>query len=192
MLSSVCSECDEPSELGKLRKTNDNCFMTYTTSNSSEELVSAFQSLGTDDQLALFWFVYTEMGDSVTPAAPGASTVSPEIAEGLYNQVKEKSHEEQLQVQRDLIEHKNTLISREYGALSDTTKLLFWYRLAQGMDSSEIIPMPPGYELSEQLQQVLEKIKAIDFAEQITLFRNIVGPMGVDPTTAEHDEATGL
>ena len=166
--------------------------MTYTTSNSSEELVSAFQSLGTDDQLALFWFVYTEMGDSITPAAPGASTVSPEIAEGLYNQVKEKSQEEQLQIQRDLIEHKNTLIGREYGALSDTTKLLFWYRLSQGMDSGEIIPVPPGYELSEQLQQVLEKIKAIDFGEQITLFRNIVGPMGVDPATAEHDESTGL
>lgn len=166
--------------------------MTYTTSNSSEELVSAFQSLGTDDQLALFWFVYTEMGESITPAAPGASTVSPEIAEGLYNQVKEKSQEEQLQIQRDLIEHKNTMICREYGALSDTTKLLFWYRLSQGMDAGEIIPVPPGYELSGELQQVLEKIKAIDFGEQITLFRNIVGPMGVDPTTAEHDESTGL
>ena len=166
--------------------------MTYTTSNSSSELVSAFQSLGTDEQLALFWFVYTEMGESITPAAPGASTVSPEIAEGLYNQVKEKSQEEQLQIQRDLIDHKNTLFTREYGALSDTTKLLFWYRLSQGMDSGEIIPMPPGYELPSQSQEVLNKIKELDFGQQITLFRDIVVPMGVDPTTAEHDEATGL
>ena len=56
------------------------------------------------------------MGDSVTPAAPAASTVSPEIAEGLFNQVKELSHEEQLQLQRDLILHKNSFIAREYGA----------------------------------------------------------------------------
>lgn len=166
--------------------------MTYTTSNSSSELVSAFQSLDADQQLALFWFVYTEMGESITPAAPGASTVSPEVAESLFNQVKELSREEQLQVQRDLINHTNSLISREYGAFSDTTKLLFWYLLAQGMDAGTIVPMPSDYKLSEEADQVFGKVKGLDFSQQITLFRDIVGPMGVDPTTAEHDEATGL
>lgn len=34
------------------------------------------------------------------------------------------SFEEQLQVQQDLVNRKNGLISREYGALSDPTKLL--------------------------------------------------------------------
>ncbi|MGQ9869441.1 orange carotenoid protein N-terminal domain-containing protein [Leptodesmis sp.] len=56
--------------------------------------------------------------------APSASKVSPEIAEGLLNQVKEMSFEEQLQVQQDLVNCKNGLISREYAALSDLTKLL--------------------------------------------------------------------
>ncbi|MBE9181663.1 Orange carotenoid protein [Oculatella sp. LEGE 06141] len=166
--------------------------MTYTTSNPSSELVQAFRSLDVDQQLALFWFVYKEMGDSITPAAPGASTVSPEIAEGLFNQVKEMSHDEQLQVQRDLVSNKNTMITREYGALSDTTKLLFWYRLAQGMDSNTIIPMPPGYELNEQANNLLEQIKGLEFENQITLFRDVVGPMGVDPTTESHDESTGI
>lgn len=166
--------------------------MTYTTSNSANELVQAFQSLDVDQQLALFYFIYKEMGDSVTPAAPAASTVSPEIAEGLFNQVKELSHEEQLQLQRDLIQRKNSLIAREYGALSDTTKLLFWYYLAQGMDQGTIIPMPANYELAESAKQIFEQIKGIDFGQQITLFRDIVSPMGVDPTVAEHDEATGL
>ncbi|MBD1851345.1 orange carotenoid protein N-terminal domain-containing protein [Leptolyngbya sp. FACHB-711] len=166
--------------------------MTYTTSNSSTELVQAFQSLDVDQQLALFYFIYKEMGDSVTPAAPAASTVSPEIAEGLFNQVKELSHEEQLQLQRDLVMRKNSFIAREYGALSDTTKLLFWYYLSQGMDQGTIIPMPANYELSEQANQLFEQIKGLDFGQQITLFRDIVAPMGVDPTTAEHNEETGL
>lgn len=166
--------------------------MTYTTSNSASELVQAFQRLDVDQQLALFYFIYKEMGDSITPAAPAASTVSPEIAEGLFNQVKELSHEEQLQLQRDLIQRKNSFIAREYGALSDTTKLLFWYYLAQGMDQGTVIPMPAHYELSEQANQLFEQIKAIDFGQQITLFRDIVAPMGVDPTSVEHDEATGL
>jgi hypothetical protein len=143
-------------------------------------LVKAFQSLDVDQQLALFYFVYKEMGNSVTPAAPGASTVSPEIAEGLFNQVKELSHEQQLQLQRDLIQHKETTITREYSALSDTTKLLFWYRLAQGMDTSEIIPLPADYKLSDQANQVFSQIKGLEFEKQITFFRDIVGPMGVD------------
>jgi hypothetical protein len=159
--------------------------MTYTTSNPSE-LAQAFQNLDVDQQLALFYFIYKEMGDSITPAAPSASTVSPEIAEGLFNQVKELSHQEQLQLQRDLITRKNTLITREYGALSDTTKLLFWYLLAQGMDNGTVIPMPADYQLSNEANSLFSKIRALDFGQQITLFRDIVSPMGVAPT------ATGI
>jgi hypothetical protein len=166
--------------------------MTYTTSDSENKLVTGFQSLDVDQQLALFYFVYKEMGDSVTPAAPGASTVSPEIGEAYFNRVKELPHDQQLELQRDLINHKNTEFSREYGALSDTTKLLFWYLLAQGMDNQTIIPLPPGYELSSEANQVLEQIKGLDFEQQITLFRDIVSPMGVDPTAVEHDSETGL
>jgi hypothetical protein len=166
--------------------------MTFTTSNSSE-LAQAFQNLDVDQQLALFYFIYKEMGDSITPAAPSASTVSPEIAEGLFNQVREMSHEEQLQLQRDLISRKNTLITREYGALSDTTKLLFWYLLAQGMDNGTIIPMPADYQLSGEANSLFSKIKALDFGQQITLFRDIVSPMGVDSTSGSvQDQNTGL
>jgi hypothetical protein len=166
--------------------------MTYVQSNSATELVKAFQSLDADQQLALFWFVYTEMGESITPAAPSASTVSPEIAEGLLNQVKAMSFEEQLQVQRDLVNRQNGLISREYGALSDTTKLLFWYRLAQEMEQGSVVPFPQDYQLSQQAQNVFQQIKQLDFGQQITLFRDIVGPMGVDPSAANQDSATGL
>jgi ornithine carbamoyltransferase len=133
-----------------------------------------------DDQLGLFWFIYKEMGSSITPAAPGASTVSPDIAEGLFNQVKELSHEEQLQVQRDLINKADSVYTREYGSMGDTTKLLFWYRLAQGMDSATIIPVPPGYELSSQARELLDKVKGLGFQQQITLFRDYVSPMGAE------------
>ncbi|XGW00513.1 MAG: orange carotenoid protein N-terminal domain-containing protein [Leptolyngbya sp. BL-A-14] len=166
--------------------------MTYTTSNPSSEQVKAFQRLDADQQLALFWFIYTEMGESITPAAPGASTVSPTIAEGLFNQVKEMSHEEQLQLQRDLIARKNTQFAREYGAIGDTTKLLFWYLLAQGMDNGTVIPVPSDYKLSADAESLFNQIKRLEFNEQITLFRDIVSPMGVDPNAVERDSETGL
>lgn len=156
--------------------------MTYTQTNDPtiRELVQSWGKLDVDDQLALFWFIYKEMGNTITPAAPGASTVSPEIAEGLFNQVKELSHEEQLQFQRDLINGADNEFTRMYGSLGETTKLLVWYRLAQGMDNATIIPMPANYQLSGDSQQLLDKIKEIDFEQQITLFRDYVGAMGAD------------
>jgi hypothetical protein len=165
--------------------------MAYAVSNNPTSIVKAFQDLEIDQQLALFWFIYTETGKSITPAAPAASTASEPIAQGLFDQVKEMSHEEQLQVQRDLITHKNSLISREYGALSDTTKLLFWYLLAVGMEQQTIIPMPSDYQLSEPAQSIFDQIKEIDFEQQITIFRDIVSPMGVD-STAMGSAQTGI
>ncbi|MHC5725954.1 MAG: orange carotenoid protein N-terminal domain-containing protein [Nostoc sp.] len=154
--------------------------MTYTQTNDPtiHEHVQAWQKLDVDQQLALFWFIYKEIGRSITPAAPGASTASPEIAEGLFNQVKELSHEEQLQVQRDLINKVDTLISREYGSLGDTTKLLFWYRLSQGMENGTIIPIPDDYQLSSESKALFGRIQGLEFEQQITLFRDYVSPMG--------------
>ncbi len=154
---------------------------TQTNDPKVREIVQSIQKLGVDEQLALFYFIYKEMGDSITPAAPGASTVSPAVADGLFNQVKELSHEEQLQLQRDLINKADTVHSREYGSMSDTTKLLFWYRLAQGMDANTIIPMPAGYEMSSQSKELMDKIKPLDFGVQMSLFRDYVAPMGADP-----------
>ncbi|MEH2384776.1 MAG: orange carotenoid protein N-terminal domain-containing protein [Nostoc sp.] len=154
--------------------------MTYTQTNDPtiHEHIQAWQKLDVDQQLALFWFIYKEIGGSITPAAPGASTASPEIAEGLFNQVKELSHEQQLQVQRDLINKVDTLISREYGSLGDTTKLLFWYRLSQGMENGTIIPIPDDYQLSSESKALFGRIQGLEFEQQITLFRDYVSPMG--------------
>lgn len=156
--------------------------MTFTQTNDPtiREHVQAWQKLDVDQQLALFWFIYKEMGNSITPAAPGASTASPEIAEGLFNQVKELSHEEQLQIQRDLINKVDSQISRQYGSLGDTTKLLFWYRLSQGMDSGTIIPIPSDYQLPSESKVLFGKIQGLAFEQQITLFRDYVSPMGAE------------
>ena len=156
------------------------------------ELTSDFKSLSTDQKLTLLWVIYKEVGHSITPAAPGASTASPAVAEGLFQQVLELSYEEQLQVQRDLIDRKNCLISREYGPLSDTTKLLFWYLLAQGMDRTEIIPMPEGYTVDASVTKCMTKLQQLEYYEQITVLRTLVSDMGTDPLSSPHDKATGL
>ncbi|MEH2008855.1 orange carotenoid protein N-terminal domain-containing protein [Nostoc sp.] len=153
---------------------------TQTNDPTIREHVQAWQSLNVDQQLALFWFIYKEIGRSITPAAPGASTASSEIAEGLFNQVKELSHEQQLQVQRDLINKVDTQLSREYGSLGDTTKLLFWYLLSQGMQNGTIIPIPDDYQLPSESKVLFGRIQGLAFEQQITLFRDYVSPMGAE------------
>ena len=152
--------------------------MTFSTTSAYDQGKADIQSLSVDDQLGVLWFVYTEMGKSITPAAPGAS--GSDIAQGLFDRVKGLSHEEQLQVMRDIASKTNTEISRIYGAMSPETKLAFWYFLAVGMDEGTIIPMPPDYQLPEAGKTLLGKIQNMDFQQQIDFLRGTVLEMGVD------------
>ena len=170
----------------RVNVTNWRNTLTQLTSNIHPQIAASFTALSTDQKLALLWYIYKEVGKSITPAAPGASTASPAIAEGLFKQVLEMSHEEQLQVQRDLIEQKDGVIGHEYGALSNTTKLLFWYLLAQGMDRSEIIPMPDQYQLEPQSTECLTQLQALDYSEQITVLRDFVSEMGIETVAASN------
>jgi len=153
--------------------------MTFTTSGAYDHQGKAdIQSLSVDDQLGVLWFVYTEMGKSITPAAPGAS--GSDIAQGLFDQVKPLPHEEQLQVMRDIASKANTEISRMYGSMSPETKLAFWYFLALGMDEGTIIPVPSDYELPEAGKALLGKVQAMDFQQQIDFLRGTVLEMGAE------------
>ncbi|MGB3264866.1 MAG: orange carotenoid protein N-terminal domain-containing protein [Microcoleus sp.] len=150
--------------------------MTFSTTSAYDQGKADMQSLNVDDQLGLLWFVYTEMGKSITPAAPGAA--GSEIAEGLFEQVKPLPKEEQLQVMRDIASKANTEISRMYGSMSPETKLAFWYFLAVGMDEGTIIPVPSDYKLPEAGNALLAKIKGMDFQQQIDFLRGTVLEMG--------------
>ena len=152
---------------------------TGTSEQNISRALSSYKNLSTDEKLALLWYVYTKMGTSVTPAAPGAA--ADEIANGLFDQVKDLSFDEQLDVQRKIIEEKDTVISREYGSLSENTKLYFWYRLAQGMEAGTIVPMPDNYEPSGGVTELLSQIETMEFQQQITVLRDAVVGAGAEP-----------
>ncbi|WP_245939656.1 orange carotenoid protein N-terminal domain-containing protein [Stenomitos frigidus] len=52
--------------------------------------------------------------------------------------------------------------------------------------------VPSDYKLSAEAESLFSQIRLLEFSEQITLFRDIVSPMGIDPNAVEHDPATGL
>lgn len=166
--------------------------MVYATTVSPAQLTAipatewvarttgAIAGLSVDDQLTLLWELYTEMGRSVTPAAPGAARL--QLAEGLLADIKALSFHEQLQAMRDIAAKCNTPISRSYGVLGVNTKLAFWYCLSEWMDNGSVVPMPQGYKLSEAARKIFDVfVLKLDFSQQITVMRNAVAKMGVDP-----------
>ena len=143
----------------------------------------AFYKLSVEDQLALLWFAYTEMGVSITPAATGSASMV--LAEGLLEEIKQMPGPAQSQAMYDLASNADTPISRTYSSFRVNTKLGFWYELGQLMKQGLVAPIPAGYQMGTDAVAVLETIKKLDPGQQITVLRNTVVYMGYDPALSE-------
>lgn len=148
-------------------------------------IIALFDQLSVDDRLALLWYAYTEMGKTITPAAPGAARL--QFAERLLNEIKQMNNEGQMQVMRELALRADTPISRTYGFFSVNTKLAFWYELGELMKQGLVTPVPTGYQMSPGVEIVLEAIKKLDAGQQITVLRNTVVDMGYDSDAASSE-----
>jgi Orange carotenoid protein, N-terminal/Nuclear transport factor 2 (NTF2) domain len=140
--------------------------------------IARFNQLNAEDQLALIWFAYTEMGSTITVAAPGAASMV--FAEGLMNQIRQMSQIEQSQAMCDLANRADTPVCRAYAGFSANIKLGFWYQLGEWMEQGIVAPIPEGYKLSANASSVLQAIRALDQGQQITVLRNAVVDMGYD------------
>lgn len=149
--------------------------------------VEMFDRLDIDAQLAFLWYAYTELGRSITPAAPGKANL--QLMEGLFKQIKQMSHEQQTQLMRDLASNADTPISRSYAYFSINAKLGFWYQLGEWMKQGLVAPMPVGHQMSTEVEAVLETVKKLDPGQQITILRNTVVDMGFDPTVTPKQDA---
>ncbi|HAZ47977.1 MAG TPA: Red carotenoid-binding protein [Cyanobacteria bacterium UBA11369] len=140
--------------------------------------IARFNQLSAEDQLALIWFAYLEMGKSITIAAPGAANM--QFAEATMNQIRQMSFREQSQVMCDLANRADTPICRTYATWSANIKLGFWYQLGQWMEQGIVAPIPEGYKLSANAAAVLQAIRDLESGQQITVLRNNVVDMGFD------------
>lgn len=144
-------------------------------SADTQNVVQAFEALNTDDKLALLYYVYKKMGDSITPAAPTAA--NPELAPKLLGDFYNLSNDEQLAVMRAIVNRDTSEYSRAYGALTENNQLVVWYAWAVGMGDT-VVDMPPDYQPTQAINDVLSHIEGLDFEGQISLLREIVGDMG--------------
>jgi hypothetical protein len=169
--------------------------MTYTIEKAAQifpdtrsadavpALTARFNLLSAEDQLALIWYAYLEMGKSITIAAPGAARM--QFAERTLNDIRQMGFPEQSQVMCDLANRTDTPISRTYAIWSPNIKLGFWYQLGEWMNEGTVAPIPEGYQLSANASALLNSIKTIEAGQQITVLRNFVVDMGYDPKKLE-------
>jgi|SRR4028119_34112 hypothetical protein len=146
-----------------------------TRSEDSKKVLEAFEALGTDEKLALFYYVYKKMGDSITPAAPTAA--NPELAPRLLGEFYELSDDDQLAVMRAIVNREDTDLSRAYGALTVNNQLAVWYAWAIGMGDT-VVDLPEGYEATQAINDALSQIEGLEFEGQISMLREFVTNMG--------------
>jgi hypothetical protein len=146
-------------------------------------ITARFRLLSAEDQLALIWYAYLEMGTTITVAAPGAARM--QFAEPVLNQIKAMNFADQSQVMCDLANRSDTPICRTYAVWSVNIKLGFWYQLGEWMAAGVVAPIPDGYQLSANAAAVLSSVKGVEQGQQITLLRNFVVDMGFDPAKGE-------
>lgn len=140
--------------------------------------IARFAQLSAEDQLALIWFAYLEMGQSITIAAPGAANM--QFAESTLDKIKGMTPLEQSQAMCDLANRADTEVSRTYAIWTPNIKLGFWYRLGEYMEQGLVAPIPEGYKLSANASAVLQSIRSLESGQQITVLRNAVVDMGYD------------
>ena len=144
--------------------------------------IARFAQLKAEDQLALIWFAYLEMGTTITIAAPGAANMV--LAERTLDEIRQMSPLKQSQVMCDLANRADTPICRTYASWSANIKLGFWYQLGQWMDEGSVAPIPEGYKLSANASAVLQAIRDLDPGQQITVLRNAVVDMGYESSSS--------
>lgn len=140
--------------------------------------IARFKQLSAEDQLALIWFAYLEMGKTITIAAPGAANM--QFAEKTLEEIRQMTPLQQTQVMCDLANRTDTPICRTYASWSANIKLGFWYELGRLMEQGVVAPVPEGYKLSANANAVLATIQGLDPGQQITVLRNCVVDMGFD------------
>lgn len=153
-------------------------FPETRTADAVPATIARFNQLNAEDQLALIWFAYKEMGKTITIAAPGAANMM--FAERALNEIKKMSFLEQTQAMCNLVNPADTELSRTYGIWSPNVKLGFWYQLGEWMEQGLVAPIPKDYKMSANASSVLQEIRNLESGQQITVLRNAVLDMGVD------------
>lgn len=148
---------------------------SQTLSENTHKVFNTYSALNADDKLALLYFVYEKMGDSITPAAP--TSAEPELAPLLLDNFYKLSKDDQLNAMRAIVNRDDSEYSRAYGALTPNNQLVVWYLWARDM-GDKIVDLPNGYQAAQAVTDAVKQLEGLDFEEQISVLRQAASEMG--------------
>jgi hypothetical protein len=149
--------------------------MTYTTDQTTRQALETFRQYDIDTQLALLWFGYLDIKQSLTPNPPPSVEAS---AQAYVDRIQALPQDQQLQAQQDILSGANSEWGREYTSLSSSGRMEVWLLLAQGMETGAIIPVPPNYDLPSETDEFTALISQLSFEQRIDFMRSAVMTMG--------------
>ncbi|NJM23004.1 MAG: Orange carotenoid protein [Richelia sp. SL_2_1] len=149
--------------------------MTFTTEEKNRKAVEQFLNFDADTQLALLWYGYLDIKESLNPVNQDSAQ---QTAKALFDQIQAMPKEEQLQAQRDIVSGASSDISSAYTSLSSSAKLDVWLRLAQAMEDGSVIQVPQDYKLPSNTNNFVNSIQELDFEQRINFMRSAVIKMG--------------
>lgn len=173
---------------------SQNTIKSQALSEETLKVVDAFNALNTDEKLALLYYVYKKMGDSITPAAPTAT--DPQLAPKLLGDYYELDNDRQLAIMREIVNREDTEYSRAYGTLKQNNQLMVWFAWAQAMGDT-VVDMPGDYQANQPIDDALGQIEKLDFEGQISVLRTVAENMGYTdvqpiPSQAETGKTSSL
>lgn len=137
-----------------------------------KEYKEKFGKLSDDDKLATLWYIYEGLGDERVEN-PDDNKES-DSSSDLYNQLKDKSQDDQLQFMRDVLSGSSNDLTGKYNELSDTTKIALWYRLGQGMAENSVVNVPSDYNLSEEGKELVSSMNSNSFEQSYIFMRDVI------------------
>lgn len=146
-------------------------FMSKVADNKIEQL----KSLSSDDRLAVLWFLYKDIIKGKVTPKPEREGENLEQTDSLTNKIKGMSRDEQLQIQKDILEGSDREEFNTYKSYSSNQRLFFWYQLAAEMEQGSVVEFPNDYQLSSEGQKLLNSLEKIGFDQQLVFIRDAVG-----------------
>lgn len=144
-------------------------------SKVAEDYINQLKSLSSDDRLAVLWFLYKDLiKDKVIPE-PEREDENLGQADSLLDKIKGMSKDEQLQIQKDILEGGDREEFNTYKSYTSNQKLFFWYQLAAAMEQGSVVEFPSDYQLSSEGKGLVNSLETIGFNQQLAFIRDAVG-----------------
>lgn len=158
------------------------------------QVVSSFQQLPIDEQIAALAVTYQEIAGSL-PSVASPATGSQQV-EDIVKRVLDMREGGQIQFLQDVLkdsDHNEVALDinpskamlelipgdgieaplEEYNKLSGADRLMVWYRLASQM-GNDFIGIPKDYALSDAAKQVLQSLQSYSGEEKINFLSQLV------------------